>query len=306
MTTINHPVFPERPTGELAERLRKVRYIITDADGTMFTGAKATVNTAGEPSAELVQTLVELTKAGVGVIPCTGRNRAMIQEDARVLGMPGWIAEMGGVLCTRQSSNPEWSYFTGSMPYDPASGKTPHDVICETGVIDEMLARWPGQLEPYHDNGIGYEYREVTVALRGAVPEDELQDMLDHSGLPLYLADNGMVSRISGETTLSCDRDHPEGIHTYHITPAGVSKGTGIVRFVELAGLEPDEVLGAGDSPADCVIADAVGTFLFMCNGLGHARAEKELAARDNILISSARATDGWVAAMRGLLAAKE
>ena len=90
------------------------------------------------------------------------------------------------------------------------------------------------------------------------------------------------------------------------MTPAGVSKGTGIVRFVELAGLAPEEVLGAGDSPADCVIADAVGTFLFMCNGLGHERAEEELAARDNILVSTKRATDGWVAAMRGLLAAKE
>ncbi len=302
----SHPTFPTRPTGELAERLRKVRYVITDADGTMFTGAKATVNTAGEPSAELIETLVELTKAGVGVIPCTGRNRAMIQEDARVLGFPGWIAEMGGVLCTRQSSNPEWHYFTGTMPYDEASGKTPHDVICETGVIDEMLARWPGHLETYHDNGIGFEYREVTVALRGDAPEDDIQDMLDHSGLPLYLSDNGMVDHISGASELVCDHARPEGIHTYHITPAGVSKGSGILRFIELAGLEPDEVLGAGDSPADCVIADAVGTFLFMCNGLGHERAEEELAARDNILISTKRATDGWVAAMRGLLAAKE
>lgn len=302
----SHPTFPTRPTGELAERLRKVRYVITDADGTMFTGAKATVNTAGKPSAELIETLVELTKAGVGVIPCTGRNRAMIQEDARVLGFPGWIAEMGGVLCTRQSSNPEWHYFTGTMPYDEASGKTPHDVICETGVIDEMLARWPGHLETYHDNGIGFEYREVTVALRGDAPEDDIQDMLDHSGLPLYLSDNGMVDHISGASELVCDHARPEGIHTYHITPAGVSKGSGILRFIELAGLEPDEVLGAGDSPADCVIADAVGTFLFMCNGLGHERAEEELAARDNILISTKRATDGWVAAMRGLLAAKE
>lgn len=32
--------FPERPTGELAERLRKVRYVITDADGTMFTAPR--------------------------------------------------------------------------------------------------------------------------------------------------------------------------------------------------------------------------------------------------------------------------
>lgn len=304
--THDYPTIPARPTGELAARLRAVRYVISDADDTMFTGAKATVNTAGQPSAKLVKTLVELQKAGVSVIPCTGRNRAMTQEDARILGFPGWIAEMGGLLCTRQSSQPEWHYFCGSMPFDEMGSATPHDVICATGVIDELLTRWPGSLETYHDNGIGFEYREVTVALRGAIDEAEAQAMLDASGLPLYLADNGMVSRISGATTLSCDLEHPQGIHTYHVTPAGVSKGTGIVRYIELAGLKPEEVLGAGDSPADCVIADAVEMFLFMRNGLGHPRAAEELAARDNVFVSGASATDGWVAAMQALLAAKE
>ncbi|MCI1666032.1 MAG: HAD family phosphatase [Atopobiaceae bacterium] len=304
---MSHLLFPtDKPAGEMAERLRRVRYVISDADGTMFTGAKATVDSAGAPSPELVETLVELTRAGVSVIPCTGRNRSMIKEDARVLGMPGWIAEMGGVVCTRESSQPEWSYFTGDMPYDPACGKTPHDVICETGVIDDILERFRGHVETYHDNGIGFEYREVTVALRGDAPVEEMQDMLDACGLPLYLADNGLVPRISGATTLNCDLDHPVGMHTYHVTPVGVTKGTGIVRFVELAGLEPDEVMGAGDSPADCVIADHVGVFLFMMNGLDHPSADEELTARNNIYLSSRPSTDGWCQCMRALLAAKE
>ena len=298
--------FPAHPTGELAERLRNITHVISDADGTMLTGGKATVDSSGRPSPELVQTLVELQRAGISVIPCTGRNRAMIQEDARLLGLGGWIAEMGGIVCTRQSSQPEWHYFCGSMPYDPACGKTPHDIIWETGVIDQILERWAGRIEPYHDNGIGYEYREVTVGLRGSVDEQELQDMLDVCGLPLYLSDNGMVERITGTTTLSCDRNHPQGVHTSHITPAGVSKKTGTLRFMELAGLEPDEVLGAGDSPADCAIADACGLFLFMSNGLGHDRARDELAARGNVLVSSRPTTDGWCAAMHALLAAKK
>lgn len=299
------PIFPDKPTGELAERLRKINYVVTDADGTMFTGAKATVNSAGEPSAELVQILVELMRAGVGVIPCTGRNRAMIIEDARVLGFPGYIAEMGGVICTGMKTEVDWTYFTGNMPYEPGCGKTPRDVICETGVVNEMLKRWKGSLEPYHDNGIGYEYREVTVALRGSAPAEEMQDMLDACGLPLYISDNGLVSKIKPPTTLTCNPEHPKDVHSYHITPAGVSKGTSIVRFIELSGLKKDEVLGAGDSPADCVIADAVGTFLFMCNGLEHERAQEELTARDNIFISSKKSTDGWVQAMKGLLYAK-
>ena len=213
---------------------------------------------------------------------------------------------MGGILCTKMGSNPEWTYFTGDMPFDPRTCRTPHDAICATGVIDRMLSRWRGKLETYHDNEIGFEYREVTVAMRGAIDEEEAQDMLDASGLPLYLGDNGFVRRISGVTTLDVDLDHPEGVHTYHVTPAGVSKGTGIVRFVDVAGLDKDEVLGAGDSPADCVIADSVGMFLFMRNGLDHPRADEELAARDNTFVSRLDATDGWCECMRALLAAKE
>ena len=67
----------------------------------------------------------------------------MIMEDARVLGFPGWIAEMGGVLCTKQASQPEWHYFCGRMPYEEGCGKTPHDVIWETGVIERCSSAGP-------------------------------------------------------------------------------------------------------------------------------------------------------------------
>lgn len=298
-----------KPTGELAERLRRVRYVISDADGTMFTSGKAVVDAAGKPSFELVETIVELARAGVGVIPCTGRNRAMTLEDARLLAFPGWIAEMGGLLCTKQCSNPEWSYYTGEMPYTPeqqAAGITPHDVVCNTGVIDEMLRRWPGKLEPYHDNGIGFDYREVTVALRGSIDEDEAQRMLDATGLPIYLADNGFVPRISGDTTLECDPVHPVGVHTYHITPRGVDKGTGIARYLELQGWDPAWVLGCGDSPADLTMAPVVGTFLLMHNGIDNPKTQDALASCENVLVSERDSTDGWCDSMRMVLAAKE
>ena len=299
--------FPERPTGELAERLRNIKYVFSDADGTMLTGAKATVRSDGTPSAELVQVLVELQQAGVQVVPTSGRNRSMLFEDARILGLPGWIAEMGGLLCTRQSSQPEWCYFTGEMEYDPASVRTPHDWICETGVIDEILEHWPGDIETYHDNYVGFEYREVTVAMRGRVPDDEIQQVLDSFPLPLYVADNGYVSKMNGSTTMvDVDMDHPQDVHTYHIMPRGLTKGTGIAEYMRLKGWNRDEVLGAGDSPADCEIAEACGLFLFMSNGLSHPMAEVELARYDNAVVSRLPSTDGWVEAMRALLTCKE
>lgn len=292
-----------RPTGELAERLARVRYVISDIDGTMYArGGKALTKADGTPSAELPITLVELREAGIEVIPCTGRSRAMVREDARTLDLNGWIAEMGGVLCTTQASQSTWCYFTGDMPYDPACGKTPHDLIMETGVVQAILDRWPGQVEMLNDNGRGYAYREVNVALRGIVDVACAQEMLDACGLPLYLADNGVLNHISGECSLTCPRDH---VHGYHVVERGVSKGTGAARFIELKGWDPDEVLGAGDSPADIDMADAVGAFLFMRSGLANPAAAPALARHDNVVVSSADTTDGWCACMRAVLAAR-
>ena len=109
---------------------------------------------------------------------------------------------MGGILCLHEGATSDWRYFTADMPYDPGCGQTPHDLIVRTGVVRRMLDRWYDCLETYHDNNIGFEYREVTVGLRGAVLEDEAQAMLDETGLPLYLADNGFVSRVTGDTVL--------------------------------------------------------------------------------------------------------
>ena len=64
-----------RPTGEMAERLRKIDFVVSDLDGTMLTGAKATVDSSGRPSTELIEVLVELERAGIEVVPCSGRNR---------------------------------------------------------------------------------------------------------------------------------------------------------------------------------------------------------------------------------------
>ena len=296
-----------KPQGEMAERLAKISYVITDLDGTMLTGAKATVDSSGRPSTELIEVLVELERAGIEVVPCSGRNRSMIFEDARILGLHSWIAEMGGLICTKSGSQPEWTYYTGDMPYNPDSWKTPHDLICETGVIDEILEHWRSHMECYHDNYIGFEYREVTVAMRGDADPADVQVFLDHSGLPLYMADNGYVRRINGSTTLeNVDMKHPQGIHTYHIMPKGLTKGTGIRRYAELRNISPDEMIACGDSPADCEMADYVGSFLFMRNGLDHPLAEKELAAHNNIWVSNLPSTDGWCDAMRTLLAAHE
>lgn len=309
MPALSLPTFPVDAAGLpdfLADRLSRIKYVITDTDNTMVSHGQALASSDGTPSVELAQTLVDLRRAGVQVIPCTGRNRAMAREDVRVLGLSGWIGEMGGVLCLHEGAESDWHYFTAEMPFDEACGKTPHDAIVETGVVRRMLERWYDCLETYNDNNIGYQYREVTVALRGAVIEDEAQAMLDETGLPLYLADNGFVGRITGKTILpTFEGGKVEDVHTYHITPRGLNKGSAARRYMELMGWAPAEVLACGDSPADCAMAAEVGTFLLMRNGIDSPKTQAALATAGNAFVSASNSTDGWCQAMRTLLAVK-
>ena len=157
MPALSLPTFPldaDRLPADMAERLSRVRHVITDTDNTMVSHGRALCSTDGTPSVELAQTLIDLTDAGVDVVPCTGRNRAMIREDVRLLGLSGWIGEMGGVLCLHEGADSDWRYFTADMPFDESCGKTPHDVIWETGVVDRLLERWYDCLETYNDNNI--------------------------------------------------------------------------------------------------------------------------------------------------------
>ena len=298
-------ILKDNMTEDFKKRLANIKYIFTDLDGTMLTHGKATLASDGTPSCELIRTLCELKKEGIQVIGCSGRNRSMLFEDARILNLDGWIAEMGGILCMDNTSLPEWHYFTADMPYNEDTYATPHDEMCASGLLEEIIQTFPGEVETYHDNGIGFEYREVTIALRSSVDHATLQKMIDDKGLALEVSDNGYVRKISGETCLKCDRDNPQGVHTYHIMPKGLDKGIAVERFIQMKGWDKEQTLSAGDSPADIEMGKYTNLFFFMNNGLDHPEAIRGIESLENAYISNLPSTDGWVESMNTLIACK-
>ncbi len=285
------------------ERLARVRCVFTDLDGTMFgPGSCALVNAAGEPCLDFAATLNALKRAGIEVVPCSGRNRSMLHEDTRVLGLNSYIGEMGGLIMLDRERN-EWEYCTGTMPFDPASGLTPHQVIERTGVCDRIIERWPGLIEYHNDMSTGYKYREVTVGMRGEVPDAEVQAMLDATGLPLTWGDNGFLNYVSAPTTLEL----PEGVRgrAFNIQPAGLGKDGAIKRFCELRGIDAASTLAIGDSASDFLMAEAVDTFILVENGFKDPGAEAFLEAHAGAFAVHGRTIDGWVNAMRLVLDAQ-
>ena len=99
--TMSHNTLPTvaELSGEMRERLAKVKYVFTDLDATMLApGSCVLRDNDGNPSTKLVEAVVALARAGIQVVPTSGRNRTMIHEDARVLGLNSYIGEMGGLV----------------------------------------------------------------------------------------------------------------------------------------------------------------------------------------------------------------
>ncbi len=297
-----HTFLTDLTPSELRDRFSQVRYVFTDLDGTMMgPGSCVLRNAAGELSLDFVSTLNDLAAAGIEVIPCSGRNRSMLHEDTRLLGLNAYIGEMGGLIMLDRGHN-EWEYYTGDMPYDPASGLTPHQVIEETGVCEEFVTRWPGMLEYHNDMANGYKYREVTVGLRGEVVDAEAQAILDASGLPLDWVDNGFLNYISAPTTLHLPAD-VRG-RAFNIQPRGLDKGGAIARFCARRGIDPAETLSIGDASSDFLMARSTAAFILVENGLSDPGAASFLAENDHAFVARGRLVDGWVGAMRAVLAA--
>lgn len=294
-TSLNRLSSLDTLSDKLKARLSRISYVLSDTDNTMISHSCALCSADGTPSFELAKALVLARKHNISIVPCTGRNRAMIREDARLLGLSQWIGEMGGIICTKDGAESVWEYACADMEYDANSHKTPHDMIMQTGVVDALLKRWSTSLELYNDNGLGYQYREVTVALRGKLDEAEAQDMLDHCGLALDLVNNGVVTHINGPTILARNSQGvATNISNYHIVPKNLNKGYAVAQFMRMMNLSREQVLACGDSSADCSMAQSAGLFVLMQNGAKNQSCMQELAGADNAFVTERPSTDGF------------
>ena len=176
-------------------------------------------------------------------------------------------------------------------------------MIEQTGVCEKILARWPHKIEYHNDMSTGYKYREVTVGMRGDVPDDEVQAILDEAGCGLIWACNGHLTHLSKPTTLELDR--VEDGRAFNINPAGLNKGVAIARFCEHLGIEREETLALGDSESDFYMADHVGMFCLVENGLTSVGAPEFLDTCDNAYVTRGKIVDGWVATAELLVAAR-
>src|ERR671915_1675735 len=119
-----------------------IRCVYTDLDGTLL-GRGASLFRDGEGGFTLLpaRALEACHRAGVEVVIKSGRRKAQVMEDARLLGQNAYLFEMGAGLVI----DGEEKLLTGD--WQPRDGKTVHALVEESGAPALLLEHYTGRLE---------------------------------------------------------------------------------------------------------------------------------------------------------------
>jgi hydroxymethylpyrimidine pyrophosphatase-like HAD family hydrolase len=268
-----------------------LRCVYTDLDGTLL-GRGASLFRDGEGRFTLLpaRALEACHRAGVEVVIKSGRRRAQVMEDARLIGQTAYIFEVGSGLVI----DGEERFLTGEL--QPHDGKSIWQLVDESGAPALLLERHAGRLEPHAPWHLA---REVSHLFRGLVDVEEANALLAREGFDhLRLVDNGAISR--GETRLALDGQP----HAYHLVPAQASKANAVNAHMRARGYAREQCLAVGDSREDLEVARCVQRFFLVANALAKDPGLRQAAAPyGNVEVTEASHGEGFYEAVVRTLA---
>jgi phosphoglycolate phosphatase len=253
----------------------RVRCLYLDLDGTLLgRGASLMHDGEGRVTIEGLRAVQACLRADVEVVLMSGRRRAQVHEDARLLGQSSFIFESGA--CVVLEGEEHW--LTGEL----LPGElTIAEQIELSGAPALLLESYEGRLE-YHEPW--HLEREVSHLFRGLVDAPEVDRLLsEHGHEGLRLVDNGVVNRRSAALA---ELAHVRG---YHLLPAGASKAGAVAFHRRARGYSREETFAVGDSREDLACAAHVGAMWLVANAVTRDTSMREaIVAHDNARVADA------------------
>ena len=255
-----------------------LRCVYTDLDGTLLgRGASLFRDAEGNFTLLPARALEACHRAGVEVVIKSGRRKAQVMEDARLLGQTSYIYEVGCGL----HIDGEDSYLGELRPREHA---TVWQQIEDSGAPRMLLERYAGRLEPHAPWHLDRHFSHL---LRGLVDVDEANELLPDN---LRLVDNGDIS--PKETLLGLGGPP----HAYHLIPRGASKAAAVAAHMRARGYAREECMAVGDSVEDMGVAEHVGRFFLVANA-------KVAPGGDNVEVTEGAYGEGFYEAVVRTLA---
>jgi hydroxymethylpyrimidine pyrophosphatase-like HAD family hydrolase len=266
-----------------------LRCVYTDLDGTLL-GRYGSLFRDSEGGFSMLQArmLEACDRAGVEVVIKSGRRESSVVEDAKLMGLRSYIAEVGTVVMI----DGERTELVGGLVAD--SGKTLAETMVDNGVPEELFEHFEGKLEwhtPWH------RQRELSLLFRGKVDVGEANRFLAERGHQgIRFLDNGAIF---------APMDGIEGpAHAYHLLPEGASKAKAVAFHMRARGYAPEECIAIGDSVEDLNVAEVVGRFFVPANGPERDPELREaIAGRPNVTVTEGRMGEGVYEAVVSTLA---
>jgi len=202
------------------------RCVYVDLDGTLLgRGASLLHDGEGAVSIDGVRAVQACLRAGVEVVLMSGRRRAQVYEDARLLGQSSFIYEAGA--CVVLDGEEHW--LTGDL----LPGElTIAEQIERSGAPALLLEHYAGRLE-YHEPW--HRDRDVSHLFRGDIDALEADRLLqEHGHGNLRLVDNGGIHPIAPGL---------EHAKAYHLVPAGASKAKAVAFHMRVRGYAAEDCI---------------------------------------------------------------
>jgi hydroxymethylpyrimidine pyrophosphatase-like HAD family hydrolase len=243
-----------------------VRCLYVDLDGTLL-GAGGAVTRDGDGGFTLLglRALEACHRVGAAVVVMSGRPRAWLAGDVRLLGLDDYVFEAGAGFV-----------LDGELHWLTASDT--HARIAASGAPALLLERFEGRLEA------DPQEREASHLLRGLVDVEEAERLLaEHGYADLRLIDNGPSHHHSQAL------DRLPTVRAYHLIAHDVSKAAAVAAHARARGLRPDECVAVGDSREDLAVADVVGAMWLVANAVEHdPELRAQLARHPNARVAEA------------------
>jgi hydroxymethylpyrimidine pyrophosphatase-like HAD family hydrolase len=263
------------PDGGAANGVARTRCMYVDLDGTLLgRGASLLHDGEGAVSIDGVRAVQACLRADVEVVLMSGRRRAQVYEDARLLGQASFIYEAGACVVLDGEEN----WLTGDL----LPGElTIAEQIEHSGAPQLLLEHYAGRLE-YHEPW--HVQREVSHLFRGLVDALEVDALLAERGHGnLRLVDNGVVNRRSPALA---ELPHVRG---YHLLPISASKAAAVAFHSRARAYTREQTFAVGDSREDLACAQHVQTFWLVANAVQRDPSiSQAAAAHDNVRVADA------------------
>jgi hydroxymethylpyrimidine pyrophosphatase-like HAD family hydrolase len=212
-----------------------LRAAYLDMDGTLLGRGGSLFHDADGAFTMLgARALEACARAGVEVVPYSGRRQSTLLHDSRLLGVRSYIFEAGcGMVLDGEVE---------SLVEEQDDG--PANAL--------LLERFP--LEMYDPWNRGRESSRLY--LGQDVDVAEADQLLIEEGLGGWrLVDNGMMhGAASGRA--------------YHLVPREASKARAVARHMQARGYAPEEAIAAGDSIEDLGAASVLATVWLVANAM--------------------------------------